>query len=108
MLWCVLLAIELNVIVTNTASQCLWVVQWTAALGEGLTKISILLLYKRIFLGKTFIVSTSIVMALCVTWTISFFFSNFCTSTERPPNVQILTNLSRLPTCDLLLVPTTT
>ena len=77
--WCILLAIRLNVNVTDIAFRTLWVVQWTAALREGLTKISVLLLYGMIFLGKVSMISTLIVMGLCIIWTISFFFTHFCT-----------------------------
>lgn len=58
-------------------AQTLWAIQWSGAIGEGLTKISILLFYRRIFLGKVFNITNWIVMGLCVVWTISFFLVNF-------------------------------
>lgn len=60
--------------------QTLWVIQWTAALAEGLTKVSIVLLYRRILLGKFFIISTWFMMGLSLIWSITFFCANFCTA----------------------------
>ena len=50
--------------------------QWLVVLSAGVTKLSVLLLYKRIFKGKVFDVCTWILLFLSLTWTISFFFGN--------------------------------
>ncbi|MCJ1447904.1 MAG: hypothetical protein MMC23_008416 [Stictis urceolatum] len=54
----------------------LWVGQWLSALAVGFTKISILFLYRRIFLGKVFLITTNIMVIISVVWTIAFVFAN--------------------------------
>lgn len=51
--------------------------QWLAALGPGLTKLSVLLFYKRIFVGKVFNITNWTLLVLSASWTIGGFFSNF-------------------------------
>ena len=50
--------------------------QLSQMLAIGPTKISMLLLYRRIFRGSTFNIVTMILIALAVGWTVAFFFSN--------------------------------
>lgn len=52
----------------------------TSTLAIGLTKISVLLLYRRIFQGtattRWFSIATWLLLGIAILWTISFFFSN--------------------------------
>lgn len=50
--------------------------QLSQMLAIGPTKISMLLLYRRIFRGSAFNIVTMILIALAVGWTVAFFFSN--------------------------------
>ena len=50
--------------------------QLSQMLAIGPTKISMLLLYRRIFRGSTFNIVTMVLIALAVGWTVAFFFSN--------------------------------
>lgn len=52
--------------------------QWLVVLAPGLTKMSVLLLYRRIFLGKVFRITTWILLVSSSVWTIGFFFGNIC------------------------------
>lgn len=48
----------------------------TSTLAFGLTKLSVLLLYKRIFRGAVFMASVWTMITIIVIWTIAFFFAN--------------------------------
>lgn len=50
---------------------------WLVPLGPGLTKISVLLFYKRIFLGVFFRFASWVLLILSVIWTVAFFFATF-------------------------------
>ena len=50
--------------------------QLSQMLAIGPTKISMLLLYRRIFRGSTFNIVTMVLIALATGWTVAFFFSN--------------------------------
>ena len=50
--------------------------QLTTTLTFGLTKLSVLLFYKRVFRGNTFNVAVWSMIAIVSVWTIAFFFSN--------------------------------
>lgn len=50
--------------------------QLSQMLAIGPTKISMLLLYRRIFRGRAFDIITWTLIALVVGWTVAFFFSN--------------------------------
>ena len=67
----------------------MWIIQYLSVLGFGFTKISVLLLYKRIFVQRIFQIIVLIVGAFVVIWTVGFFFANFCT---------LVLSLLRLPT----------
>ncbi|MCJ1313247.1 hypothetical protein MMC25_006924 [Agyrium rufum] len=56
--------------------KIVWAVQIFSVLGPGFTKLSILLFYQRIFVGKVFNVLTWIAFAITFAWTVGFFFAN--------------------------------
>ncbi|KAI0183633.1 hypothetical protein EV127DRAFT_516821 [Xylaria flabelliformis] len=56
--------------------QTLWVLSFVSIPSLGLTKLSVLFLYKRIFVSRTFIIVAWAVISLVIAWTISLFFVN--------------------------------
>ncbi|KAI4178411.1 MAG: hypothetical protein LQ346_007459 [Caloplaca aetnensis] len=53
-----------------------WTLQFLSVLGFGFTKLSVILLYRRIFVSRTFRIVTWIVEGLVYAWTMGFFFLN--------------------------------
>ncbi|KAI1862665.1 hypothetical protein JX265_006964 [Neoarthrinium moseri] len=57
-------------------SQTQWILQFICIPALGLTKLSVLFFYKRIFAPKPFQTMTWVMAGLVIAWNISFFFAN--------------------------------
>lgn len=63
--------------------KCIWIGDWLMALCPGFTKVSVILLYRRIFLPNKvkrpiLKVLLWITMVISVAWTIAIFVANIC------------------------------
>ena len=65
--------------------QTIYANQLVQLFAVGPTKLSVLLFYRRIFVGKIFGIVTWILMVLVAIWTIAFFFTNLleCIPVDR-------------------------
>ncbi|KAB8290819.1 hypothetical protein EYC80_008456 [Monilinia laxa] len=74
--------------VTYEKAQCKFAVNMLSTIGLGFTKASILILYMNIFRGYTFHFASQSIMALVITWSVSFFFANLFTCYPITPFVE--------------------
>ncbi|KAG4031943.1 hypothetical protein MFRU_008g02930 [Monilinia fructicola] len=71
-----------------TYEKCKFAVNMLSTIGLGFTKASILILYMNIFRGHTFHLASQAMMALVITWSVSFFFANLFTCYPITPFVE--------------------
>ncbi|KAJ8070660.1 hypothetical protein OCU04_001031 [Sclerotinia nivalis] len=57
-------------------SKCLWVAQFLSVPAAGFNKLSVLFLYRRIFIGKVFSAITICMIVIVSIWNVSFFLAN--------------------------------
>ena len=62
----------------NGFRKCDWTIQVFSALTVGLSKVSIILLYRKIFAVRVFRIPSLIALAITISWTISFVIATIC------------------------------
>lgn len=56
--------------------EIIYISQLTQTVTFGLTKLAVILFYQRIFITRTFSITSWVLIGLTITWTIAFFFAN--------------------------------